>query len=155
MSKSEQESKMGFQEMIDKLCEGEMYKRVATGQNMSLGQLINALREVEGNTPDGKTKEVRLENGLSFTDVGSYRGYYSDLAIEPAGEGEAPITVLDLLVILNRAVRATFTGYKGGEYRMELHTPVWVSEYGSASGLAVKGVEVREGKAIILTEQVD
>ena len=61
---------MSIQEMIDRLCEGEMYKRVATGQNMSLGQLIDALREVEGNTPDGKTKEVRLENGLSFTDVG-------------------------------------------------------------------------------------
>jgi hypothetical protein len=35
---------------------------------------------------------------------------------------------------------------------MELHTPVWVSEYGSASGLAVKGVEVRDGKAVNGTE---
>jgi hypothetical protein len=146
---------MGIQEMVDKFCEGEMYKRVATGQNMSLGQLIDALREIEGKSPDGKSKDIRLKDGRSVTDVGSYRGYYSDLAIEPSGEGEASITVLDLLVILNRAKGTTFTGYKGGEYRMQSHTPVWVSEYGCASGLAVKRVEVRDGEVVILTEQID
>jgi hypothetical protein len=88
-----------------------------------------------------------------------YRGFYSDLAIVPS---ETPIsrrmpeyTVKVLLDRLRMAIGKEFTGYKGGEFVMQSHTPVWVSEYGCADGLAVKGVEERDGKVVILTEQVD
>ena len=61
----------------------------------------------------------------------------------------------NLLDGLKNAVGEKFTGYKGGEFRMERHTPVWVSEYGCADGFAVKGIKVRDDKIVILTEQVD
>jgi hypothetical protein len=145
---------MGIQEIFDKICEGEMYKRVATGQNMSLGELIDELDGV-----DHKCLAVRLEDGRGISGIESYRGYYSDLALVPSetpiGARQPEYTVENLLDGLKNAVGEKFTGYKGGEFVMQNHTPVWVSEYGEASGLAVKGVEVRDDKVVILTEQVD
>ena len=145
---------MGIQEIMDKFCEGEMYKRVATGQNMSIKGLIDALDGVKD-----KTAKVYIHDGRGVCTIESYRGFYSDLSIVPSetpiGSRQKEYTVKDLLDRLKSSIGEEFTGYKGGEFVMQNHTPVWVSEYGCADGLAVKGVEVKDGKVVILTEYVD
>lgn len=118
---------------------------------MNLGQLINRLER----SPSGN--EVIVSTfGHPQTTVGgvcSYRGFYSQLAIEPV-QKEKPTTVADLLDTLRDAVGKTFTGYKGGEYVMDRDTPVWVSEYGCSSGLQVYAVEdvggIDRGTRIVL-----
>jgi hypothetical protein len=97
---------MSIQEMIDRLCEGEMYKRVATGQNMSLGQLINALREVEGNMT--KTKEVRLEND-------------SALRMLVHIEATTPIWLLNLLEKVKRNNGARLVGNSQPSSKSDVH----------------------------------
>lgn len=138
---------MDIQKLINMISEGEMYKRVATGQNMSLGELIAALN----GAPDDYN--LRLDSGDTPVDVDSYRGYYSDLAIK--SEVKAEQTVGGFRKILEEAVGKTFEGYKGGEFVMAKHTPMWVSPWDSASGRAVTGVEPRDTTLIIMTEIVD
>lgn len=72
----------------------------------------------------------------------SYRGYYEDLAF--AEVGSAPTAEL-LLEICKDALGKTFTGYKGGDFVMTEDTPLWVSEYGAVSGIAIVGVDLNEG----------
>ena len=82
----------------------------------------------------------------------SYRGYYEMLAIS---RSDIPATVGQFLKASLDAVGETFTGYKGGEYTMTRHTPVWVSDYGSASGDAIIDIKQDYGRVLIVIERID
>lgn len=94
---------------------------------LSLGALLGALREL----PQGSS----LLGGIS--DPHSYRGYYERLAFTPAGE-EQPVE--DAIRVASIALGATFTGYKGGEFRMNEHSLVYLASYGY-TGEEVTGIE--------------
>lgn len=87
---------------------------------MTLGELIEAL--------EAEPKDKLVFHG--FNNPHSYRGYYNDLAFEPAQD----ITVGEMLEAARSAVGKTFTGYKGGDFKMDTYTDVWLSEDGYASG---------------------
>lgn len=82
------------------------------------------------------------------TTVKSYRGYYDHLAIGWSDNGELP-SVLEVLNNLREAVGEVFVGYKGGEYRMGLHTPVWVANYGETGSAAIDWID-RNGSQVII-----
>ena len=84
---------------------------------MTLSELIERLE-----TADPKTV---VRNG--FSTAHSYRGYYEDLAFEPA----TYVTVEHMLTCAKAALGKTYCGWKGGEYRMHEHTEVWIAERGS------------------------
>lgn len=107
-----------IQAMVDGWSKAWQKERSKT--QLTLGGLIALLRVLE---PERKVA------GLGNLD--SYRGYYSDLAFEPCG---GQTTVAALLQECLDAMGKEFTGYKGGEYLMGESTPLWVSEYGTASG---------------------
>lgn len=107
---------------------------------MTLRDLIKAL---EALPPE---MEIERVGHLS-----SYRGYYDQLAIEPANDSRA---VGDLLSECREAVGKVFTGYKGGEYRMTEYTPVWYSDYGDSSSVAVLGVAVVGERAVLHTHYI-
>ena len=88
---------------------------------MTLGKLIAALKAVpnqDGVVPWG------------FGEPDSYRGYYEDVAFEPASN----VTIAGMLRHAESALGATFEGYKGGDFLMDENTRCWVSEHGRASG---------------------
>lgn len=87
---------------------------------MTLGELIAALGAAD------PTRTVRH----GFTHPHSYRGYYNELAFEPA----ANVTVADMLADARSALGATYEGWKGGDFTMHEHTDCWLSEEGCASG---------------------
>lgn len=74
-----------------------------------------------------------------FDSPHSYRGFYDELAFEPAHN----ITVGGMLAAARSALGATFQGYKGGEYRMTAYTDCWLSEYGHVSGETIGPVLLR------------
>jgi len=82
---------------------------------MTLGELIQFL---EARDPERAVP-------LGFAKPHSYRGYYDDLAFEPAKN----VTVRSMLACARDALDRTFTGYKGGEYKMGEYTDVWLAEY--------------------------
>lgn len=79
--------------------------------------------------------------GLSPTFFDSYRGDYSHLALGfRLPDGGRAMTVADLIAECEEADGATYEGYKGGDYQMTGSTPLWVANYGDATGTALIGV---------------
>lgn len=67
---------------------------------------------------------------LGFGEPMSYRGYYEELAFEPARN----VTVASMLAHAKSALGATFTGYKGGEFTMHAHTDCYIAKYREVGG---------------------
>ena len=83
---------------------------------MTLGELIKFL----------KSKDRKKIVPLGFDNPHSYRGYYEELAFEPA----LNISVEEMLDCAKEALGNTYEGYKGGIYKMGNSTDVWLAEYG-------------------------
>ena len=91
---------------------------------MNLGQL----REVFDNMED---KSFVFTEG--FYTPHSYRGYYNELAFEPAANNQ----VRDIQEALEQAYTDAFTGYKGGTYEYSSTTSChlsWIGEAGDETG---------------------
>jgi hypothetical protein len=82
---------------------------------MMLGELIKALEAAD--------PETVIERG--FCNPHSYRGFYTDLAFEPAER----VRVGDMLTAARDSLGKTFEGYKGGDYLMKEHTECWIAWY--------------------------
>lgn len=67
---------------------------------------------------------------IGFDGPHSYRGDYADLAFEPA----ADISIGDMLAAARSAVNATYEGWKGGDYTMDVSSDCWLSTEGHSSG---------------------
>ena len=83
---------------------------------MTLGELIEILQKAD------QSRVVPI----GFHRPHSYRGYYSCVAFELKDN----ITVEEMLESAKSALGATFVGYKGGEYKMDNSTDVYLAEYG-------------------------
>lgn len=110
---------------------------------LTLGEWIALL---ERQTPSAR---VLLPTGASAGRLLSYRGDYADLALEQALIGESARLVADLAAYARRAVGTPFEGYKGGMYTAGPDTPLWVSPWGQVSGLALTGLEERDGTLFV------
>lgn len=86
---------------------------------MNLGNLIRVLEEAD---PD-----LVLPDG--FRNPHSYRGYYEQLAFEPARN----VFVADMLADARSAVGTTYQGYKGGDYLMDERSIVNISPWGMSN----------------------
>lgn len=82
----------------------------------NLGQLIEYLKS--------RPSDEVWSRG--FMNPHSYRGYYEELAFEPAEN----TSVAEMLAAARGALGEVFEGYKGGDYKMTLHTGVWLASYG-------------------------
>lgn len=67
---------------------------------------------------------------LGFGSPMSYRGFYEELAFEPAQN----VTVASMLAHARSALGATFEGYKGGEYTMHAYSDCYINRYGESGG---------------------
>lgn len=110
----------------------------AASDNMTLGQFIDDLRQ----QPD--------DNKVCFdfchfepTVIDSYRGYYDHLALGyvKGRWNDESMTVGKLLALCESAVGSIFCGYKGGDYRMDRDTPLWVANSGETGDTAVLRVQ--------------
>ncbi len=120
---------------------------------MNVGELIASLSELPA------SDYLRIDRSpveLSVSELGSYRGFYEDLAIavEPARHGKI-CTVGDFLALLRAAVGSTIYGYKGGEYTVRESTRVWISNYGECSGALVTGARREEWGCTFITWRKD
>jgi len=118
----------------------EVGNRERAGYHLTLGKLVAALVDMPDDLPIVP----------AVGDLSSYRGYYSDLAVEPGGDW----TTGDLLKEANAAIGQTFEGYKGGDFKMHERTPLWLSAYGICSGLAILDIEQREDAVHLITKDV-
>jgi hypothetical protein len=87
---------------------------------VTLAELIAAL----------EAEDPRKVLPRGFNNPHSYRGYYDELAFEPATN----VTVAAMLHDARSALGATYQGYKGGDYEMSDYTDCWLAFEGSAAG---------------------
>jgi hypothetical protein len=110
---------------------------------MTLGELIYRLKRLPPDEP------------CALCSPHSYRGYYDQLAFElDSFRGTRTRTVKDALEEAESALGRTFEGYKGGEYVMKRDTPVWLSNYGEASGFMITELKISndENRVEIITK---
>lgn len=86
---------------------------------MNLGQLIDGLKGVQ-------EQDRKVPKG--FVKAHSWRGVYAELAFEPA----SGVTIAEMLKEAESAVGKTFTGYKGGDFRMDRETDIHISFSGES-----------------------
>lgn len=121
-------------------------QRKSSAQNMRLGAFIKAL---ETRPQD---QRIALDFcGMTPEHLDSYRGYYEDLAFRP-GETYSKRTVAEVLQEAKKALGATFTGYKGGDFTMDENTLLWVSPYGESHQTAIVGITGDDYETIIETQ---
>ena len=84
---------------------------------MTLGELIERLKQAD----------PRKIVPMGFHNPHSYRGYYDELAFEPAEY----ISVGDMLENAESAVGKTLEGWKGGDFKMTNDTHIWLAEEGT------------------------
>jgi hypothetical protein len=107
-------------------------------EQMTLGDLISVLRAMP---PDAQVRNLNYFH--------SSRASYDNIALEP-DQGLRPAS--ELLKEAKKACRSSFTGYKGGRFRMNKHTPIWIAWYGQCGE---KLIAVLEGGIVITQEDVD
>lgn len=135
---------MDLQKLVNAM--NDMASETRGQYHLTLGGLAEALK---GAKPDA---QVRFEDGYFPGNPHSYRGYYSDLAFERV---PSPTTVKDFLREVEDAIGSTFEGYKGGDFRMHSKTPLWVSNYGSASGVGIMGFRMEDDHFVLEEKQID
>lgn len=113
----------------------KQYTEARSKEMFTLGDLIKELKKYNTDSPI-----IIKPFDLIPTNFDSYRGYYTDLALGYEISNNA-MTVGSLLKQAEEAVGKTFTGYKGGEFKMTENTPVWVSNYGECSDMAIGSIE--------------
>lgn len=129
-----------IQQLVEDITEAGRKDRART--QITLGKLIEVLEAIHLRE-DGDMKVVVVgaeeEYGEQCTLVEphSYRGYYSDLAFQPQSNAVVTaagafqhLTVEAVLILARGSLGHTFTGYKGGDFKMQLDTPLWVARYG-------------------------
>jgi hypothetical protein len=134
---------MDMQKFIDAM--GDSMRQTRSDYHVTLGEMIETLKRADKNAP------VIIDRGGAPDRLCSYRGYYADLAF---GLCERT-TVDEVLRDCEFALGHTFEGYKGGNYVMGEDTPLWVSEWGSASGLAVIAVNSCASGLVLVTKEID
>lgn len=143
---------MDIQEYLANATKAARARTLATSDQLTLGEMIlklEAIAQKGYKLNDGTEPTVRYDFEYLFpNDIDSWRGSYDELALNFKSEGE-PMTLTAFLEMLKSTVGKEFTGYKGGEYVMNKHTPVWVANYSHSGNTAVVEI-VDNGYTVIL-----
>lgn len=135
-----------FMKTIQKAAQAETNQMSAEAGQVTVGELIAKLESAP------KKLAIILSDGNSPGVYSSYRGYYDHIAIEP---GDEPTTVKDFLKATKEVVGKTYMGYKGGDYTMTKHTPVWVSAYGDYTGHGIVDLRVEKDKVVLIVKDIE
>jgi hypothetical protein len=101
-------------------------KSFAKSDQLTLGEIISKIENILKQNQEEIPLVCYDFEYLYPTSIDSWRGSYSELALSFEGENNPP-KADKFLEVLKDAVGKTFTGYKGGEFFMSRHTPVWVA----------------------------
>lgn len=125
----------------------ERKAELAKSNQLTLGELILKCEAIQD------TGQIVVFDKDNLGRPGAYlswRGIYSELAITPQLEGS--IKFGDFLEMSRASVGTTFEGYKGGEFVMSRHTPVWVAEYGWSGNTQIVDVKAEPDRVVLMTE---
>jgi len=141
---------MDLQTYLNNAVAASRQATLAESDQLTLGELILKLEPiVEKQGEDEATVRYDFEY-LFPNNVDSWRGRYSELALNFTTEGQE-MKVSDFLIMLKDCIGKEFTGYKGGEFTMNKHTPIWVANSGNSGNTAVIDVVDNDYCIILIT----
>lgn len=108
---------------------------------------LGALLEIAEAHPDAK---VVVDGTRGLGKEHSYRGYYNELSFTPLGE---PSDAAAVIRLCKRALSQEYEGYKGGEYKYDKETALWLAPYGCC-GRAIIDAEYSRGVIHITTKDI-
>lgn len=130
---------------------------------MNLGQLIDGL---DGWAADLPVRFEGVRSGCPGPLI-SWRGIYAELALEhgydpdntsgpddPPYKSRARPTVGALIEECHAAEGKRFKGYKGGNYKMDRSTRVWVDNYGEYNKIGLTALRYKDGVVWLDTADV-
>ena len=133
-----------LQALVDGINAREAAERGNDTTALNLGGLIARLYALPAGAP---------VLGVASDPFHSYRGYYSDLAIEPSATERT--TAGELLSAAHAARGAVFEGYKGGDFPMHDRSPLWLARYGASGGLRVVGLAATPDGVVFVVRRED
>jgi hypothetical protein len=111
---------------------------------MTLGEFIEALKKLD------RGAYICFDfAGLRVGEIHSYRGYYSHLATDPT-RGPFLDRVGAVIDAYKACLGKTFMGYKGGDFKMDEDTPLWVATYGDSGGSRIVGIDASKDCRIVI-----
>lgn len=150
---------MDLQTYLNNAMKASRQESLANSDQLTLGELILKLEPIVAKQAD-RIKEghdeptVRYDFEYLFpTYFDSWRGIYAELALNfidtKRGEIDTKeLTVSEFLQLCKNTLGMTFTGYKGGDFTMNKHTPIWVANYGNAGNTAL--IDVIDANYLII-----
>lgn len=118
--------------------------KIESGKEYNLGNLIEDLKPYKNDF-----LKVEFDDGSIPDDFDSWRGSYCELALGYTNNGE-----IDSATLSRKAYNANgamYEGYKGGEFTMDLNTPIHQDNYGEYGNRKIIGIEKKDNKLIIKT----
>lgn len=140
--------KMDLQTQIDALLAHSRKETLASSKQLTLGEVLLKINAISANDDCGVVFDGH--NGVP-TGIDSWRGSYDELAL--SYDNQDPMKVCDFREMLTNAIGKVYEGYKGGEYKMSRHTPIWVDNWSMCRDLGVVDVFV-DGDSIALKVEV-
>jgi hypothetical protein len=147
---------MDFQELVTNASKAMRQETLNNSDQLTLGELILKLEPIAKDQQKiiekyGNEASVVYDFEYLYpSNIDSWRGSYAELALNFKAEGE-PLTITKFLKLLKSTIGKTFTGYKGGEFVMSKHTPLWVANYGHSGNTAVVDVLDNEYEVVLIT----
>lgn len=139
---------MDLQTYLDNMMKASRADTLAASSQLTIGELILKLETVPKREGDEEQRVVFDFEYLYPDGLDSWRGNYCELALSFDSKGQA-MKLGEFISLLKSAIGKTYTGYKGGDFVMSKHTPIWVANYGNSGNTAVIEV-VDNGYEVIL-----
>ena len=137
----------------------DMGKDIRSLYHVTLGELIDFTKDMDPGAIVHSDRPDAHADGIEIDFIGSYRGYYSDLALFvhefPKEKNSSASPVGGLHAHCKKLLGETVGGYKGGEYLMEEDTPLWyeTGDWGSSSQIAIINLEKDcDGNLVLVTK---
>jgi hypothetical protein len=134
-----------FKTMFEATC--EIGRNERKKYHLTLEKLIKILKDSQ------KDLLVKFDNGCFIGDFNSYRGYYSDLSIEPIDINNY-LRVNDFINKCEESLNQEFEGYKGGQFLMAGDTPLWMAEYGKCGDSIIDAI-ISDNSVILITKKIE
>lgn len=145
---------MDIQTYLNNAVAASRAETLAKSDQLTLGEMILKLEPIIAKHAERDSPlEVRFDFEYLYpTGIESWRGSYNELALtfscSDRYDGSKAMNIIEFTNMLKQSIGKTFKGYKGGDFIMSKHTPVWVANHGNSGNTAV--VEIVDAGYMVL-----